>query len=100
MNSQKLTRDSYATAYQNLLTKFSQNFLKFYRKSYSSSHVLMRFIEDWKASLENKKLVRIALIDLFKAFGCIPHDLLIAKLHVYGLTTETLTFLYSYLKRG
>ena len=32
-------------------------------------------------------------------FDCIPHNLLIAKLHAYGLTTEALTFLYSYLKR-
>ena len=39
-------------------------------------------------------------MDLFKEFGCIPHDSLIAKLHAYGLTTEALTFLYSYLKRS
>ena len=59
----------------------------------------MRLIEDWKASLDNKKLVGTVLMDLSKAFECIPHDLLIAKLHAYGLTTEALTFLYSYLKR-
>ena len=29
----------------------------------------------------------------------IPHDVLIAKPNAYGLTMETLTFLYSYLKR-
>ena len=38
-------------------------------------------------------------MDLPKAFNCIPHDLPIAKLHAYGLTTEALTFLYSYLKK-
>ena len=59
----------------------------------------MRLIEDWKASLNNKKLVGTVLMDLSKAFDCIPHNLLIAKLHAYGLTTEVLTFLYSYLKR-
>ena len=38
-------------------------------------------------------------MNLSKAFDCIPRDLLIAKLHAYGLTTQALTFLYSYLKR-
>ena len=38
-------------------------------------------------------------MDLSKAFDCIPHDLLIAKLHAYGFSLKTVTFIYSYLKR-
>ena len=38
-------------------------------------------------------------MDLSKAFDCIPRDLLIAKLHVYGFNKKALTFLYSSLKR-
>ena len=38
------------------------------------------------------------LMDLSKAFDCIPHDLFIAKLHVYGLSFDTVTFLNLYLK--
>ena len=32
-----------------------------------------------------------------KAFECIPHDLLIAKLAAYGLSEEALTYILSYL---
>ena len=37
-------------------------------------------------------------MDLRKAFDCIPHDLLIAKLHAYRLNFDMVTFLNSYLK--
>ena len=37
-------------------------------------------------------------MDLSKAFDCISHDLLTAKLHAYGLSFDTVTCLNSYLK--
>ena len=42
---------------------------------------------------------RSVLMDLSKAFDCIPNNLLIAKLNAYGFDRKSLVFFYSYLKR-
>ena len=46
-----------------------------------------------------KNIVGAALIDLPKAFDCIPHDLLIAKMSAHGLSMDALVFKCSHLKR-
>ena len=80
------------------VTNFLSDFISAYRKGYSTNHVLLRLIENWKAALDSNLFTGAVLMDLSKAFDCIPHDLLIAKLHACGLSFETLTFLNSYLR--
>ena len=77
---------------------FLSIFISAYRKKYSSNHVLIRLIENWKLHLDNKKYVGAVLMDLSKAFDCVPHDLLIAKMHAYGFDYDTLNLFLSYLK--
>ncbi len=60
-------------------------------------HVLVKLIDSWKYALDNDKLVGTLLIDLPKAFDCIPNRLLIAKMKVYGLSNEACTFMSSYI---
>ena len=72
--------------------------LSAYRSKYSTQHVLLRLTEQWKTSLDNGRLVGTVRMDLSKAFDCLPHDLLIAKLGAYGLDQNSLILLMSYLK--
>ena len=66
---------------------------------FSSSHVLIRLIENWKQVLDKNFVVGTVLMGLSKAFDCIPHNLLITKLYAYGFSEKSTIFLYSYLKR-
>ena len=54
-------------------------------------------IETWRKCLDGNKIVGATLMDLSKAFNCLSHDLLVAKLEEYGLDTKTLKFMLSYL---
>ena len=73
------------------------NFLSAYRKMYSTQHVLIRLIEEWKNNLDKNYVVGAVLMDLSKAFDCIPHDLIIAKLAAYGFDIKSLEYILSYL---
>ena len=81
------------------INTFLSKFIAACRENYSSSHVLIRLIENWKQALDENFVVETVLVDLSKAFDCIPHDLLIAKLYAYGFSEKSAVFLYSYLKR-
>ena len=91
----------YEKAMKNQLMTYFENkvspFLSAYRKNYSTQHVLLRLLEQWKEKLDLGYTVGAVLMDLSKAFDCVPHDLIIAKLHAYGLGMTALEFILSYL---
>ena len=45
----------------------------------------------------NNKVVGGVFMNLSKAFDCVPHDLLIAKLAAYSVVENLLMYIYSYL---
>ena len=55
-------------------------------------------LEKWKGAVGNNKVFAALLTDLPKAFDCISHDLLIAKLNAYGLSLSVLKLVHSYLQ--
>ena len=68
-----------------------------FRKSYSTQHCLLSTLEKWKRAVDNRKVFGILLIDLSKAFDCLSHELLLAKLHAHGFSLSALRLIHSYL---
>ena len=54
-------------------------------------------VEAWKDALDKKKYAGAVLTDLSKAFDCLSHNLLIAKLAAYGFDENSLLYIQSYL---
>ena len=54
-------------------------------------------IEKWKSSNDKGKAFGALLTDLSKAFDCLSHELLIAKLAAYGFSPSALKLIHSYL---
>ena len=79
--------------FDNILSKFQCGF----RKGYGTQHCLLLMLEIWKEATDNNKAFGALLTDLSKAFDCLSHDLLIAKLHAYGLDIDSLNILQDYL---
>ena len=56
-------------------------------------------IQKWRKSLDEDGAFGALLTDPSKAFDCLPHELLIAKLHAYGVDIPSLKLLHSYLTK-
>ena len=68
-----------------------------YRKGFSAQHALIAMTEKWRKSLDKGGYAGAILMDLSKAFDCLNHDLLIAKLNAYGFSKGALKTIQSYL---
>ena len=68
-----------------------------YRKGFSSQHAIISMVEQWRKSLDNKGYAGAVLMDLSKAFDCMNHELLLAKLYAYGFSKNAIKTIHSYL---
>ena len=80
------------------IDQFLSPYLFGYRPGYGTQYCLLVLIEMWKKALDEGKVAGAILTDLSKAFDCISHELLIAKLEAYGFDKPALIFIYDYLK--
>ena len=91
----------YERAMHNQLSEFFDNifhpYLAAFCKGFGCQSTLLCFLEDWRKALDNHQFAVAILMDLSKAFNCLPHDLLIEKLRAYGLAPDDVSLLSSYL---
>ena len=87
--------------YNQMYPYFDKRFPKFqcgFRKGFNAQYCLIIMTEKWRRSVDGGGKADALLIDLSKAFDCIDHELLIAKLYAYGFDKNSLYFINSYLK--
>ena len=68
-----------------------------FRSKHNTQHALLKMIGQWHKCLDRSGKVGAILMDLSKAFDCIDHELLIAKLAAYGLDHQSLKLFKCYL---
>ena len=91
---EKVMSNQLLSYFEKILSKFQCGF----RKGFSTQHSLLLMLEKWKHAVDNKKVFGALLTDLSKAFDCICHELLIAKLNAYGLSLPALKLVHNYLQ--
>ena len=83
------------------ITNFMDPFLSKYqcgfRRGFNAQNCLLAMLEKWKSSVDKGKVFGVVLTDLSKAFDCLSHELIIAKLNAYGFSLSALKLMQSYL---
>ena len=77
------------------LEKYLNSILCGFRKAHSTQHALFKLLQAWQEELDKGGFVGTILMDLSKAYDCLPHDLLVAK--AYGVGKAALNLISNYL---
>ena len=62
-------------------------------------NALLPMVEKWRKSLDEGGAFGGLLTGLSKAFDCLPHQMVIAKLYAYGVDILSLKLLHSCLNK-
>ena len=89
----------------NQLQCFSNKFLSpllcGFRKGYTTQYALINLLQKWQKCLDaSDGIVGTLLMDLSKAYDCVNHDLIIAKLEAYGVGVNSLRLIQNYSVNG
>ena len=56
-------------------------------------------LEHWKSEVDKRQVFGALLTDLSKAFDCLSHELIIAKLNAYEFSLSALKLIHNYLSK-
>ena len=74
-----------------------QDDISVFRSKFSCNYVLLKLTDQWRQALDRKQICGTILMDLSKAFNCMPHCLLLSKRMAYGMSYGATTLFASYL---
>ena len=69
-----------------------------FRPGHGTATVLLHVNDLICRALDNNMATSIVLLDFSRAFDCVDHELLCAKLHFFGLSDQALSFFQGYLQ--
>ena len=79
------------------LSELLSSLLAASRKHFSCQHVLLKLVEHCKLAIDQKQYVGLILMDLSKAFECLPHRLLLCESYHYAVSKSTCQLVVFYL---
>jgi len=62
--------------------------------------VILSLVENTKSKVDSNNIVCAILIDLTRAFDCLQHRLLIAKMYFYGVTHDACKLVMNYFSNS
>ena len=68
-----------------------------FRKGHSTQHALNNLLKNWQKCSDKYGVAGTVLMDLKKAYDCLSHDLLLAKLSAYRFDESAIALIANYL---
>ena len=91
---ERLMHDNMSDYFNDVLSKFQCGF----RKGFGCQNCLLYMVETIRKTCANQGVFAAVMADLSKAFDCISHELLMAKINAYGSDETSSKVIISYLK--
>ena len=68
-----------------------------FRSLHSTTTAMIQMYDTWVEAVSRGEMAGVAMIDQSAAFDCVDHDILVAKLKLYGFDEDALDWMTNYL---